>query len=136
MKLHEFAQGKVLGWVPHTDDAAAKVNRWFLEACQTCGCPKLLEYLTWEFSEEPNFRSDGGECTTWFNWRGNVSGFEIKLSSFYWRDHPDDHRKNLVIHEICHAIANYLENSDQGHNRNWGALMQRCGQPARLSCIR
>lgn len=128
MKLHEFAQGRL----PRVDHPASNVNRWLLETCQMCGRSEVFPLLTWEFSEE--LRAEGGECITYYEGQ-RVASAHIRLSSGYWRDHPDEHRKNLVIHEACHAIANYLGGFDQGHNENWGKLMRRCGQPVRLSCF-
>ena len=109
------------------------VDQWIMEACAYCGCPELAGKISWEISSDKLINSQYyGWATT--NWAGHskkrVASGHIIISTDYWfmKGIYDPYRKNLVVHETCHIISNYLHGYDTQHDENWRKAMRLCGE--------
>ena len=107
------------------------IEQWIMETCATCGYPELAERLSYEISDDPFFRDHGGYATTFWGENGRVARGVLQFSRVYWTlpRQLNAYRKNLVIHETCHVIANHVAGRDVQHDEPWRRLMHQCGQP-------
>ena len=127
------------------------IDFWIMEACLICGCPQFSAKLYWEMLEvshgffkgwtvngkkfaeldweDQNSHGKAGLATTMLEDDKIVWG-KLQFSSFYWNANSytshHQNRKNLVTHEACHVIANWLHGYDTQHDENWKKYMKRC----------
>ncbi len=107
------------------------IEQWIMETCVKCGYPELAARLSYEISSDPFFDDHGGYATTFWGSSGQVARGVLQFSRVYWtlRGQLDAYRKNLVIHETCHIVANSIAGRDVQHEEPWRRLMHQCGQP-------
>jgi len=93
----------------------------------------LKTFIRWKTADVSSyFLLDLGWATT--NWskhtKTHVSSGHIIISTDYWfmKGIHDPYRKNLVVHEACHIISNYLYGYDTQHDENWKKTMRLCGE--------
>jgi SprT protein len=53
----------------------------------------------------------------------------IELSVKLFQVATPEERETTVIHELCHIVASWVYEENQGHNENWARMMRRCGLP-------
>jgi predicted SprT family Zn-dependent metalloprotease len=51
----------------------------------------------------------------------------IELSGQLWGRATDAQRRQTIIHEVCHIVANRRSGKAQGHSRAWKLCMRVCG---------
>ncbi|HKI31744.1 MAG TPA: SprT family zinc-dependent metalloprotease [Gemmataceae bacterium] len=97
-------------------------------ACRTCGVPELSGRirLTWS----GRFTARMGDAR-WDKVRG--AGL-IRLSRPLWPKASDEERRETVIHETCHVIADYRFGGKQGHGLAWRQMMALCGYARPKRC--
>ena len=107
------------------------IEQWIMETCATCGYPELAERLSYEISSAPFFNEHGGYATTFWGENGRVARGVLQFSRIYWTlpRQVNAYRKNLVLHETCHILANHAIGRDVQHDEPWRQMMHQCGQP-------
>ncbi len=90
-------------------------------ACRACGVPDLSARIGVLWSGR--FIARMGDAR-WDKRRG--AGL-IRLSRPLWPKATDEERRETVIHEACHVIADYRFGGRQGHGPRWVEMMARCG---------
>jgi hypothetical protein len=107
------------------------IEKWIMETCATCGHPELAGRLSYEISDAPFFNDHGGYATTVWGEGGQVASGVLQFSLVYWTlpRQLNAYRRNLVIHETCHVLANHVAGRDVQHEEPWRRLMHLCGQP-------
>ena len=92
----------------------------------------MAERLSYEISDDPFFNDHGGYATTFWGENGRVTRGMIQFSRVYWmlRGQLNAYRRNLVIHETCHVVANLVAGRDVQHEEPWRQMMALCGQPS------
>ena len=58
----------------------------------------------------------------------------IRLSVPLWPRASDEERRETVIHEACHVIADCRFGGKQGHGPAWRHMMALCGYPDPKRC--
>jgi len=100
-------------------------------ACRVCSAPELCGRIrvTWN----GRFIARMGDAR-WDKVRG--LGL-IRLSRPLWPRASDEERRETVIHETCHVIADYRFGGKQGHGPAWKRMMALCGytQPQRCHSV-
>ena len=79
----------------------------------------------------------------WFNGKraiGGMSGysgqFVMRLSKYFWPILSEQQRKEVIIHEVCHAVAHYKYGCGIRHGKKWKDLMRQCkANPTRTMVI-
>jgi SprT protein len=97
-------------------------------ACHACGAPELCGRIRVTWSGRFNARMGDAR---WDKGRG--VGL-IRLSRPLWPRASAEERRETVIHEACHVIADYRYGGKQGHGPRWRQMMARCGYPAPQRC--
>ena len=107
------------------------IEQWIMETCTTCGFPELAERLSYEISSDPFFESMAATLRPIGGRMGSSHAASYKFSRVYWTlpRQLNAYRRNLVIHETCHIIANHISGRDLQHEEPWRKLMHECGQP-------
>ncbi len=91
------------------------------EACRACGVPDLANRIRVLWSSR--FISRMGDA----RW-DQVEGIGmIRLSRPLWPKASDLERRETVIHETCHVIADCRFGGKQGHGPRWRQMMALCG---------
>ena len=108
------------------------IEQWIIETCVTCGHPELAGVLSYEISDAPFFDDHGGYATTVWGDSGRVANGLLQFSRIYWTlpRQINAYRRNLVVHETCHVIANHVAGHDVQHEEPWRQMMALCGQPS------
>jgi SprT protein len=96
-------------------------------ACRACGVPELLGKIRVVWNGR--FISRMGDAR-WDPVRGGL----IRLSRPLWPKASAEERRETVVHEACHVIADYRYGGKQGHGPRWRKMMARCGYPAAERC--
>ncbi len=109
-----------------------QIEEWIVETCKTCGYPELAWVLSYEISDDPFFNDHGGFATTVWGDRGRIASGLLQFSRVYWTlpGQLNAYRRNLVIHETCHILANHVARRDVQHEEPWRQMMHLCGQPS------
>jgi SprT protein len=96
-------------------------------ACRACGVPELCGRIrvTWS----GRFVSRMGDAR-WDAVRGGL----IRLSRPLWPRASPEERRETVVHEACHVIADYRFGGKQGHGPRWRQMMALCGYAAPQRC--
>ncbi len=58
----------------------------------------------------------------------------IRLSAPLWPKASEAERRETVIHEACHVIADFKFGRNQGHGDGWRHMMMLCGYPDAKRC--
>jgi hypothetical protein len=97
------------------------IEQWIIETCTKCGYPGLAERLSYEISNDPFFDDHGGYATTFWGENGQVARGVLQFSRVYWMlpRQLNAYRKNLVIHETCHIVANSIAGRDVQNEVPW-----------------
>jgi SprT protein len=97
-------------------------------ACRACGVPELSGRIrvTWS----GRFIARMGDAR-WDLVRG--VGI-IRLSRPLWPKASNDDRRETVIHETCHVIADWRFGGKQGHGPGWRRMMALCGYTRPTRC--
>jgi SprT protein len=97
-------------------------------ACRACGVPELAGRIrvTWS----GRFVARMGDAR-WDPIR--ATGF-IRFSRPLWPAASPEERRETVVHEACHVIADYRFGGKQGHGPLWREMMALCGYPAAKRC--
>jgi predicted SprT family Zn-dependent metalloprotease len=97
-------------------------------ACRACGVPELSGKIrvTWS----GRFIARMGDAR-WDKRRG--LGL-IRLSRPLWPKASDEERRETVIHEACHVIADHRFGGKQGHGPRWRQMMALCGYARPQRC--
>ena len=106
-------------------DAIQEQIEW---ACRTCGVPELIGRIRVLWSGR--FIARMGDAR-WDKRRG--TGI-IRLSRPLWPKASDEERRETVIHETCHVIADYRFGGKQGHGPHWHQMMSLCGYERPQRC--
>jgi SprT protein len=107
------------------NDPIRELIEW---ACRACGVPELSGKirLTWS----ARFIARMGDA----RWDGRHGLGIIRLSRPLWPKASDEERRETVIHETCHVIADRRFGGKQGHGPRWRHMMALCGYPAPQRC--
>jgi predicted SprT family Zn-dependent metalloprotease len=97
-------------------------------ACRACGVPGLSGKIRVSWSGR--FISRMGDAR-WDGVRG--LGF-VRLSRPLWPKASDEERRETVIHETCHVIADCRFGGKQGHGPAWRHMMGLCGYARPQRC--
>ena len=108
------------------------IEQWITETCMKCGYPELAGKICYGLSDDPFFDDHGGYARTFWGSSGRVERGVLQFSRVYWTlpRQVNAYRKNLVIHETCHIIANHAAGNDVQHEQPWKQMMHKCGQPS------
>lgn len=102
--------------------------------CRACGCPEIVEkgLLTVEFTDQIMEGCLGD--AEWINKEGR--GF-IRLSSGHWDDLTETEQIELLVHEVCHCLDDYLygPRKRKPHGKKWKSLMALAGIPGAAASI-
>jgi SprT protein len=100
-------------------------------ACRACGVPELSGRIGVVWSGR--FIARMGDAR-WDRVRG--AGL-IRLSRPLWPKASEEERRETVIHEACHVIADYRYGGRQHHGPRWLRMMALCGyaRPARCHSV-
>ena len=98
------------------------IEEWITETCMKCGYPELSARLSYGLSNAPFFHEHGGWATTFWGSSGRVERGVVQFSRVYWTlpRQLNAYRKNLVIHETCHIIANHIAGHELGSMTSLG----------------
>jgi SprT protein len=96
--------------------------------CQVCGTPELIGKI--QVSWNNRFIARMGDARWDMKRRLGI----IRFSSALWPKASLDERKETVVHETCHVIADYRHGRNQGHGAAWQELMRLCGYPEAKRC--
>jgi predicted SprT family Zn-dependent metalloprotease len=90
-------------------------------ACLACGAPELVGRIrvVWR----ARFTARMGDA----RWDKVRRVGLIRLSLPLWPKASDEERRETVIHEACHVIADYRFGRKQGHGPAWQHMMALCG---------
>jgi SprT protein len=97
-------------------------------ACRACGVPELAGRIRVIWSAR--FSARMGDAR-WDKVRG--VGL-IRLSRPLWPKASAEERRETVIHETCHVIADRRFGGKQGHGLAWQHMMLLCGYPEPKRC--
>src|SRR5437879_3730633 len=97
-------------------------------ACRACGTPELSGRIRVVWSRR--FVARMGDAR-WDRRRG--AGI-IRLSRPLWPKASDEERRETVIHEACHVIADCRFGGRQGHGPRWRQMMGLCGYHEPTRC--
>jgi len=81
------------------------------ETCESNDCPEVVDLVWFEWSNRMT--------ATMGSVRGiNLKGYQVKLSTKLFARASKDEQRDTVIHEVCHAIDDYL--NQRGDNTRGG----------------
>lgn len=97
-------------------------------ACAACDSEHIAPRI--QVGWNPRFTSRMGDARWDFAEKRGL----IRLSMQLWPVASDEERRETVIHEACHIIADAKTEQRQHHGPVWIEMMQRCGYPAARRC--
>jgi len=104
------------------------IREQILAACRACGVPELSARIRIVWSGR--FIARMGDA----RWdRAQGIGI-IRLSRALWPKASEDERRETVIHETCHVIADCRFGGKQGHGPSWRRMMALCGYARPTRC--
>jgi SprT protein len=103
--------------IPVNDDIRELIEL----TCRACGVPELSARIrvTWS----GRFIARMGDA----RWDAAAGCGLIRLSRPLWPKASDEERRETVVHETCHVIADCRFGRRQGHGPRWRQMMARCG---------
>ena len=106
------------------------IDRIINETCETLGVPELVNLLYVDFNNR--YTNKLGSAQPRYNAVSrHLESALIQFSTQLWKLATEKQRHEVVVHETCHVVNNYLNGRYvKGHGREWAALMNRCGLPA------
>jgi SprT protein len=90
-------------------------------ACRACGVPELSARIGVIWSGR--FSARMGDA----RWDPRRGAGLIRLSRPLWPKASNEERRETVVHETCHVIADYRFGGRQGHGPRWRQMMALCG---------
>lgn len=90
-------------------------------ACEVCGVPELTSRIRVQWNTR--FTARMGDAR-WDALRGQGL---IRLSVPLWPRASEEDRRETIVHEACHIIADYRFGRRQGHGHHWRQMMALCG---------
>lgn len=100
---------------------ASEIRTLIQETCDKAGKSEIGPYISFEFSGR--LKTTFGKAWT----LRDINGGKISFSSVLWGRAKLLERKDTIIHETCHILANLISKSNCGHNHFWKTLMRVCG---------
>jgi SprT protein len=97
-------------------------------ACRACGAPELVGRV--RVAWNGRFTARMGDA----RWDRACGVGIVRLSKPLWPKASDEERRETVIHEACHVIADYRFGGKQGHGPRWRQMMALCGYPRPRRC--
>ena len=112
----------------------AAINAIIKHTCIQCGCAQMAtgDRIILSFSDELT------SCLAHAYYDPIDGGVgEITLSSAYWNCLATSQKVELIIHEVCHILADHLwRNVDaKPHGNEWKVLMKCAGINRPSACI-
>jgi len=102
-----------------TKEEIREIIEW---CCNQCNVPELAPKIRFEFNNR--FTNRMGDAIY-----HPLSGTgRVRFSRPLWPRALEEKRRNTIIHETCHVIANYKYGGNQGHNYLWKSTMIDCGE--------
>jgi predicted SprT family Zn-dependent metalloprotease len=96
------------------------------ETCESNDCPEVVDLVWFEWSNR--MTSTMGSVSG-----GPTKGYRVKLSTKLFARADEEEQRDTVIHEVCHAIDNYLNQRGMTHGEDWKIAMRLAGrEPCRL----
>jgi len=107
------------------------IHRWIREGCRCCGMPDLASMIIVEL--KPSMFNRGrvveGEALSVFGRDGSIKAATIRINKSQWIRFSTAEKRSLIMHEVCHIVANYrCFPKDADHNQIWVEMMRRCGE--------
>lgn len=99
--------------------------------CIQCGCPEMAARgrIRLEFSN----RFSGWLADAEYDPTTKVGS--VRISTHFWKRLTAAQKIELIIHEVCHVIADYSFEADRPHGREWKLLMRCAGIKNPEACI-
>jgi SprT protein len=97
-------------------------------ACRACGVPELIGRIRVVWSGR--FIARMGDA----RWDKRHGTGIIRLSRPLWPKASDEERRETVVHETCHVIADYRFGGKQGHGSRWRQMMALCSYARPTRC--
>ena len=106
------------------------IRKWIRYACEMNDVPELSQVVQIEWN--PRFtRRTGDAMYCPHSYRAT-----IRLSLPLWRRASEEQRRETVLHETCHVIAEYKFGILPPHGSEWKQAMINCGlEPVRTHAI-
>lgn len=100
-------------------------------ACVQCSCPEMAakDRIKVVFSD----RLTSSLALALYDPETEVG--EITLSSIFWRHLSAFQKIELVIHETCHILADYIFGDTKPHGQQWKLLMMCAGIAKPNACL-
>lgn len=107
------------------------IDKWVNVALKKMGAANRVGTVHWVYNEQLS----GVAARCKFISVGDWHYFAyIELSPIFFAHAPHSIRRQVIFHEVAHAVDSFMEtyNQDRSHGKSWKALMKLAGVPATL----